>query len=59
MIDVEKRQKEKDWSKRRIKGALVSICTVKHCFTSGDGSEERERRRERVSGENSTLAVCV
>lgn len=35
---------------------LVSIrYSVKHCFSSGDGSEERERERE--VGGNSTLTV--
>ncbi len=44
-IEVEKREKEKDWSRIREKGTWCPPGTVKHCFSSGDGSEERERER--------------
>lgn len=54
MIEVEKKEKEKDWSRMREKGTWCPSGTVKHCFSSGDGSEERERER---SGENSTQTV--
>ncbi len=55
-IEVEKREKEKDWSRIREKGTWCPPGTVKHCFSSGDGSEERERER---SGENSTQTPCT
>lgn len=47
MIEVEKLRKEKRLVQVEEKTDLVSIrYSVKHCFSSGDGSEERERERE-------------
>lgn len=45
MIEVEKKEKEKDRSRMREKGIWCPSGTVKHCFSSGDGSEEREREK--------------
>lgn len=56
MIEVEEREKGKDCSRIREKGTWCPPGIVKLCFSSGDGSEERERER---SGENSTQTACT